>query len=83
MYCQKYHKRDILKFLVYTSHTWVKYVIVLDSNTFLCFTELICQVYWNQWKKYRPGFLVLLHQARSVEHGKVFQSKTITYFTQV
>ena len=70
---------------LYPDQAWVKYVIVLDSNTFLCFTEL---VWWAQTDEIIsksanwPSWLAQLHQAGSIEQRKVFESKTITYLTQ-
>ena len=74
---------------VSVSLTWVKYEIALDSKTLLRFTELVwCIVadeilsksanpaFWSSW-------LAQLHQARSIKHRKVFESKTIPYVAQV
>ena len=63
--------------------TWVKYVIVLDSST--CITDLVwCIVAYDiVSNSANPDFwsslLAQLHQARSTEHRKVIESKTMTY----
>ena len=49
---------------------------------------LACRlVYWNPWKSANPAFwsswLAQLHQARSINLRKVFESKTICYLSQV
>lgn len=49
----------VLNALVYRQQTWLKFAIVLDSNTFLLFTELVsCD--GNILKKCKACILVLL-----------------------
>ena len=66
--------------------TWVKYVIVLDSNHSLRFTELIwcIRTYETLSKSANTTFwsfrLAQLHQARSIETRNI--SKPIVYLTQ-
>ena len=67
-----------ITFFVIHQQAWVKYIIVLESNIFIFFTELVwcIRAYGILSKGENPTFLsswlAQLHQARSTKHRKVF-----------
>lgn len=79
-----HHVREIA-----TDGTWVKYRTVLDSTAFLRFPELDRCIESSEilLKSANPAFcysrLAQMHQAGSIGRRKVFESKQITYVTQV
>lgn len=67
--------------------TMVNYVFVWNSNTSLCFTELFWCSGTYELNCENPAFSsywqAQMHQARSVERRKEFQSKTNTQVPQI
>ena len=72
---------------MYTSQTWVKYIIALDSNVFTLLSMssvLIPMIYFEKVQTPPSGPLGWFNCTRQDQSNqKVFESKTITYFTQV
>ena len=73
-------------FIEWASTEWA--FIRPGSNTFMLYWAcLVCWNLWNTLKKATPAFwsfwLAQLHQAKSIKHKKVLESKTITHLILV